>query len=128
VERSAALHWTLGIRRFRAKRQRRASQVASSVNAIALARLRQILAARSIIEAAIRPLKYLTEQAESRAGNANEAKRLATLLLETGLGGGLAAISSGLMAKYDDRDLVWRRTDAVGIKSHPLLSVGSGAG
>ena len=44
-------------------------------------RLRQILSTRSIVEVAIRPLKCLTEQAESALGEAGKARCLAAVLL-----------------------------------------------
>jgi hypothetical protein len=50
----------------------------SAYLALALTLLRQILTARSIIEVAIRPLKYLTEQAEFLSTKPVRRKRLAT--------------------------------------------------
>ena len=101
-----------------------------------LALLSQILGARSIIGAGIRPLNRLTApsfpesrhwtestetyeakrsaQAEFAFSEAGKAKTSRGSPIWMGCSGGLAAFSRGGTAERTDRDLVWRRTDAVG--------------
>ena len=75
----------------------------------------QILAARSIIRAAIRPLNRLTGQAKLGFNEAFEAS--APRRFSSGPPSRRPRrILRGHLAEMADRDLVWRRTDTVVLK------------
>ena len=79
-----------------------------------IALLRQFLAARSIVEVAIRPLKHLTEQANSRFSKASEATTSRRFSSDS-VFRRPRRILTWVLAKIADRDLVWRGHDAVGL-------------
>ena len=62
--------------------------------------LRQFLAARSIVEVAIRPLNHLTEQAKWHFSESRHGERFAAVLFLMPSRGGLAASSSGYSPKW----------------------------
>ena len=66
----------------------------------ALALPRQFLAARSIVEVALRPLNHLTEQANWHFSESQQGERLAAVLFPIPSRGGLAASSSGYSPKW----------------------------
>jgi len=73
-------------------------QVEAATPIVAL--LRQFLAARSIVEAAVRPLNHLTEQANRHFSESQQGERLAAVLFPIPSRGGLAASSSAYSPKW----------------------------
>ena len=77
-----------------------------------LALLRQILAARSIIGAAMRTLKRLTEQAQFDAGS-QQGDRLAAVFTSRAFAAASPRPYVAASVEPADRDLAWRRIDRV---------------
>jgi hypothetical protein len=86
-----------------------------------IARVCQLLAARSIIGAAIRQLKRLTEQAEFDAEN-KQGERLAVVLTRTVFAAASPHLCVAASVEPADRDLEWRGTDSLCLSAAKVIS------